>query len=115
MIGQTLSQFKITAKLAAAEVARLDNLLHLARASRAEYEDVQLEFDVEIEYFESDTEILDDVREQLIRRMREMKVSTALQLRRTEADIVDLETRLARQQQDLDGWQELLDRRLGGV
>lgn len=103
------------AKMAAAEVTRLDNLLRDARADRAEYEELQLELDAHIEHSENDPEIPDDVRVPFIRRLREMKVSTAQNLRRTEAEIVDLETRLTRQQQDLDEWQELLDRRLGGV
>ena len=36
-------------------------------------------------------------------------------LNQAEAEVVDLETRLTQKRDDLDAWQELLDRRLGGV
>lgn len=112
---QTLDLFLKRAQLVSSEVARLDGLLRSAQRSRGHWEDERIRLDTRMEVLQNESPDLDDeAREREMRHVRSQSEGNLRRLRRNAADIVELETRLARRQQDLEDWQELLDKRLGG-
>ena len=118
---QTLDLLLKRAQLASAEVARIDRTLRRSTEKRTslDAERRQLEFRVEAveelqrsrrEEGPSDIEL-----ENRIRHLRNSIEVTEEALETVDSEIVDLSARLDRKRQDLEAWQEILDRRLSGV
>lgn len=117
---QTLDLLLKRSQLVSSQVTQLDTLLRRAEASRDGLEDEKLRLETNLETFEdrvrgSDPEI---PREELEAMMRQFHVELERitnRLREAEAEVIDLDSQLSRRREDLESWQDLLDRRLGGV
>lgn len=118
---QTLDLVLKRSQLASAEVGRLDAQLRRAVERRDSLEEEQVHLEVRAENLEDayrrsseDGPSMQEV-EMMQRNVRIQRALIEERLSNIAAEVVDLENRLERKREDLQSWQELLDRRLAGM
>ena len=116
---QTLDLLLKRSQLASAEVFRLSTQLRQATTRRDSLEDDRVRMELRSELLEERDRsgTAEQTSEEIDTIRRQLRVSMNMaesRLREVEAEIVDLDSRLFRKQEDLQSWQDLLDRRLSG-
>jgi chromosome segregation ATPase len=105
-------------ELVSAEVARLETALREVQAQRDSLAEDETRVRIQIEAAEDQLRSADAPAEQLEGYLRQMEFeldSAGRRMRALEGEIQELQNRLTARQRDLQSWQDLVDRRLGGV
>jgi flagellar biosynthesis chaperone FliJ len=107
-------------ELVSADVARLDSQLRNAEAQRQSMQDDEERYRAQIEGIELEVrsgaaDASAEEYEAYARQMTGELDRTRRRIRTLDGEIQALQNRLTAKQRDLDSWQDLVDRRLGGV
>ena len=105
--------------LASKEVRELESLLRAAGGEKRSASEQQMRIDLQIKALARELARNENVPEEQFEDYRAQMASESERIHRRlqelEAEVAELQNKLAEKQEELEGWREILDRRLGGV